>query len=260
MPWARASSLDRHIACPAASHLPMVDRGVWRPGYLSKGAELFSPLPEPDLRDDSAAQWGTEMHAAKAGEPTAQDPWLVWMNPHRERLWPRRLGEHEVSVSYDCRTKSVELFRSASEDERTRWKMSRGPDCVVGTPDWWAVLPTGEPWVDDLKTGWRQPDVVTPQMLFALMARMKEPDVAGWNTGRVSITWCPRAQVPEGEEPPPPTREGLWRQLSKAVVDAFEEELHWAWVRACVTPNPIARPGGHCLYCPSLQVCDKANQ
>lgn len=36
---------------------------------------------------------------------------------------------------------------------------------MVGTADWLGQL-NGLAWVDDLKTGWQTPEVVTPQMLF----------------------------------------------------------------------------------------------
>lgn len=256
MPWARASSLDRHLECPAASHLPQADRGMWKPGYLIPANSLFlAPAVEVEPKDDAAARWGTEMHSAMSNAPDAADPWLMWMEPHREKLWPSRLGEHEVTVSYDCRTREVELYMSKSEDERTAWKLARGPDCVVGSCDWWAVLPSGEPWIDDLKTGWKQPPVHTPQTLFYLMVRMKH-STGQCNTGRMSITWVPRQTIKPGDPIPTPTRE--WLQVTKKDLDTFEEQLHWAWVRV-MGLNPQARPGAHCLYCPSIQVCDKAN-
>lgn len=255
MPWARASSLDRHMICAAASHLPMADRGVWRPGYLSD-IPPDMVLPEPEPRDDSAARWGTAVHAAIADAPDASDPWLLWVSPWREKMWPKRLGEHEVSVAYDCSTKKVELFRSTSEDERTDWKMSQGRDCVVGTSDWWAELPAGEPWIDDTKTGWRKPEVMSEANLFYLMCRMKFSDR---NLGWLSISWWPRKALKPGEEMPGPSRDGLWRKVSRVQIEEFEEQLHWAWVRATGPNGKLARPGAHCMWCPSALVCDKAN-
>lgn len=254
MPWARASVLDRHIECPAASHLPRLDRGNWTPGYLSKGV-FVAPTVFED-KDSTAADWGTAMHAAKAGAPDAADPWLSWAEPVREQLWPSHLGEHEVSVSYDCRTREVELYRSVSEDERTAWKNSRGPDCITGTCDWWARLPSGEPWVCDLKTGWQKPlTAKTAQNLFYLTCLMKQPENEKWVTGRSSLCHCPR---PKRGDDPEFTRNGLWKQVTRTELEAFEDELHWAWIRANGF-NPAARPGAHCKYCPSALVCDRAN-
>lgn len=264
MPWARASALDRHLECPAASHLPQLDRGVWRPGYLIPAGHSFVPPVTPiEEKDSSAADWGTAMHAAKAGAPDAQDPWLVWMAPRRDKLWPNHLGEHEVAVSYNCRTRSVQLFRAPTEEARTDWKMAQDQDCVVGTADWWGALPTGEPWIDDLKTGWAPPDVVSNPMLFYMMCRMKQEDAIPWDRGRMSITWWPRRAAKEDEDGNldigEPSRDGLWKQVTRMVLDTFEEELHRAWVRA-VGLNPAPRPGGHCLWCPSASVCDRANE
>lgn len=253
MPWARASSLERALWCPATARFPQADRGQWWPGYLSDGTVQIG-LPPPEDRDSSAAEWGTAMHAAKAG--VGQDPWNLWMDPHRERLWPSRLGKHEVTVGYDCETGMVERFMSSDEDARTAWKMRTPASYVVGTCDWWGQLPSGEPWVDDLKTGWRRPEVVTPQTLFYLMCRLKyEPD---WKMGRVSITWAPRRALKDDEEPPAPTREGLWRQVTQTVLDGFEYDLRAAWEHA--KRGDPARPGAHCLYCPSAQVCDVASR
>jgi hypothetical protein len=249
--------------CPAASHLPQLDRGAWHPPYLGRPG-LTDPFPdgwtllEPTEQDMFAADWGTAMHAAIAGEPDAQDPWATIVAPHVEKFWPRRLGEHEVAVSWDCRAKSLEIFRAPTEAERTQWKMTRGPDCVVGTCDWWARLPSGEPWVDDLGTGWQAKDPLSPQNLFYLMCRVRAPDCEGWPVGRSSITWWPRKSCTP-EDPSVPTREGLWRQLTALQLDAFEEELHVAWVRA-VGFDPQPRPGAHCTRCPSAQVCPRANE
>jgi PD-(D/E)XK nuclease superfamily len=258
MPWARASSLDRHIACPAASHLPMYDRGKWSPSYLNAGALFTAPNVEVADKDNSAAEWGTAMHDAKANNSAAQDPWLGWMDPYREKLWPSRLGEHEVTVAYNCRTRELERFHSEIEDERTAWKLARSVDCIVGSCDWWGQLPTGEPWIDDLKTGWQKPEVTTPQTLFYLMCRMKGEGAKTWDVGRASISWCPRKALKAGEEFQPPTRDGLWRQVTRLELEAFEDELHWAWVRVTGL-NPQAKPGPHCKYCPSMAVCDKVD-
>ena len=262
MPWARASALDRHMECPAASHLPILDRGVWQLGYLQPGVLVAPPGPV-DEEDSSAADWGTAMHAAKAHAPEAAEPWVTLVEPHIEVLWPSHLGEHEVSVAYDCRTRKLTTFRHPSEQARTDWKMAQSPDCVVGTCDWWGRLPSGEPWVDDLKTGWKKPDPVGPQNLFYLLCRLLDEDAKDWQTGRASITWWPRAAAKVDEDGnvvagTEPSREGLWRQLARNTLEAFQEELHWAWVRAHGL-NPAPRPGPHCGYCPSRLVCDRAN-
>lgn len=248
MPWARASALHRHIDCPGASWLPRLDRGIWKPGYLAEGVFVSPPLPT-EKDDTTAADWGTAMHAAKALAPEACDPWLSAVDPYRDEEYPPHLGVHEQSVAYDCRTRRVFLGpTNVSAEEAGAWKDSQGPDCITGTCDWWATLPTGIPWVDDLKTGWRTPEVVTPQTLFYLLLRCR---VAKANEGYISIThWPQRAERP--------TREGLWRHVTYVALDAFEDEVCAAWVKA--TRGPEVRPGPSCQYCPSARVCDKAFQ
>lgn len=180
------------------------------------------------------------MHLAKEGHPDAADPWVSWMEPHRKRLWPDGLGRHEVAWAYDCRTGLVTLHEPGDGD-KDEWKASRGPDTVTGTTDWYAELPSGEPWVDDLKTGWHPPSVTGPQMLmYALVAhKMSQSD-----TVRLSITHWRRGW----EEP-----ERYWQQVGPATLEAFTDELRVAWKRAVRGDGPMAGP--HCRYCPSKLVC-----
>jgi hypothetical protein len=237
------------MACPATSWLPRLDRGKWSPGYL---AADVTELPPPPLeeRDTEAADWGTAMHAAKADPETSPDPWRYIVEPHRADLWPAALGVHEQAVSYDCRTGLWEIGpTNLPVEEMDAWKNSRGPDCVVGTCDWWALLPTEEPWVDDLKTGWREPEVVTPQMLFYAMVRAK---AAGARSCYLSITHWPRKAEEANRDP-------YWRHVGPIALDEFEADLRRAWRRA-TGPNPDASPGPHCRYCPSAGVCDRANE
>lgn len=245
MPWARASSLYRHLECAAASEFPRAERGAWRPGYLATEPLLQSPAPAPD--DDSPlAQWGTQMHLAKENHPTANDLWLTTVDPHRERMWPAALGTHEVPVAFDCRTRKVEVGRAQDDREaQDRWKASRGVNCVTGTMDWWGHLPAGEPWVDDLKTGWAPPQVLSPQMLFyALVAARHE----GADQVRVSVTHWRR----DWSEP-----ERRWQIAGPVLLQQFEDELIAAWQRAINRTGP--RTGSWCRYCPSLAVCPAGN-
>ena len=200
-------------------------------------------------RDHSAADWGVAMHSAMSMGPDAAEPFISTMEPFRKELWPAALGVHEQALSYDCRTKEVTLGPvNLATEAMDAWKQAQSVDSVTGTCDWWGKLPTEEPWVDDLKTGWRTPEVLTPQMLFYAMCRRL---AAKSSTCRVSITHFPRAASE-------PTREGLWRQAGPVTLDNFQDELHHAWVRA-VGFNAEARPGPHCNYCPSATVCDRAN-
>jgi hypothetical protein len=243
VPWARASTLERHLECSASCWLPRLERGVWRPGYLVEGIQVLPPLPD-EVVDTSAADHGTAMHAAKAG--VGVDPYQAVVDPFREQFWPSNLGVHEQLVAYNCRTRAIDVGpANVPQAEGDAWKDSHDTDWIVGTCDWWANLPSGEPWVSDLKTGWRKPEVVTPQTLFYLLLKCR---VDRWNIGRLSIDHWPKAADA-------PSREGLWRQVSGLVLDSFEDDLQRAWRRTTQQPNPAARPGPWCTYCPSMGTC-----
>jgi hypothetical protein len=242
MPWARASALHRHLECGAASTLPRAERGLWRAGYLATEPLLAEPGPRPDDDSSVLAGWGTEMHKAKENAPDSNPLFLSWMDPHRETLWPAHLGEHEVPVAYDCRTGDIEVGRAGdSTEDKDRWKQSRGRNTVTGTMDWWGKLPGGEPWVDDLKTGWAPPQLLSPQMLYyALVASVH----TGSPTVRVSITHWRRGW----DEP-----QRKWQQVGPVVLDQFASDLRTAWERAVKDPRP--RVGAWCRWCPSVGIC-----
>lgn len=259
MPWARASGLHRHLVCPVSCSLPQYDRGAWRPGLL----QIVTPAQLAERKQTelevakqtvwgTQADWGTEMHAAKAGLPG--DPFYrELLAPHREKLWPARLGLHEVGVSFDCDERTTDLCVGPAADVDA-WKMARPAQCVVGTVDWWAELPTGEPWIDDLKTGKWDPETVTEQTVFYLLCRARGPKFSGWSTGRISVTHIAREEDPFSVTELDPVRH--WKQLSSFVLDEFEEELVKAWHRARVSePEPV--PGIQCEYCPSALVCTR---
>ena len=249
MPWARASSLDRHLVCPAASTLPRADRGRWSLPYVNHGDEVHAHVPPP-ADDATLAEWGTQMHLAKARPDLAADPWLSWMAPHRERLWPGRTGAHEVTASYNCRTGAVDIGPiNVESEEADAWKAARSTECVVGTLDWLALLVGGEPWVDDLKTGWPVPSVTTGQMEFAALVGTTLHKAASCV---VSVTHWRRGE-------PAPTRAGLWRRATWPELSEFQMALEAAW-RAATGRKTYAVPGPHCKYCPSALVCPRANE
>ena len=99
--------------------------------------------------------------------------------------------------------------------------------------------------------------MLTPQTSFYLMVRTKVEDALDWDTGRMSITWMPRKAIKEDEELPAPTREGLWRQVTRNHLDLFEIELKAAHRRA-TSKNWLPSPGPHCKYCPSKSICPEA--
>lgn len=259
MPWARASSLHRHLVCPASCSLPQYDRGQWRPGFLQvvSPAQLVERAQTVLEKEKwttwgTQADWGTAMHEAKAG-PWRDTVHHRLMAAHREALWPARLGLHEVGVSFNCETRAVDLCVGPATDVDA-WKKAQPDACVVGTVDWWAELPTGEPWIDDLKTSKWEPDTVTEQTTFYLMCRAKGAQFKNWDTARMSVTHIPREERPDEVEELFPVRR--WKQLSRFHLDEFEEEVVAAYHRAR-EDEPRAVPGIQCEYCPSALVCTR---
>lgn len=246
MPWARASALDRHIKCAAAAWLPRWDRATWMPPYLG-----LLPLPTTDgpAKDSFAADWGTELHAAKAGQGI--DPWAEAVEPVREIWWPSKLGVHEQAYAYNCKTGLVEKGpTNLPTPEMDAWKNSRAVECVTGTADWDATLPSCEPWIDDLKSGWQKPPVRTYAMLFYSLCRNT---IDKYDTCRLSITHAARAKVID-----PDKWVRYWLQVSNTSLILFQDELERAWRKArprtlIVVPEPVA--GEHCKWCPSASIC-----
>jgi hypothetical protein len=245
--WARASALNRHLECPAASWLPRDENGNWVPGYLQKPEDFIEPF-EDNAKDSVFAEWGTKMHLAKENSPIAEQPFLGKMEPHRERLWPLSLGKHEISISYNCRTGQV---IEGPTHGANAWKRLQGPDTVTGTADWVGTIPCGDLWIDDLKTGHATPDPASVQLKFYAMAFYKLRGYPKSKTKQVrtSVTHWRR----EWDEP-----KRIWTILTWAQLEEFEQELILAW-RHAIGKEPHARPGIHCAYCPSLQVCDAIN-
>lgn len=246
MPWARASALARHLRCPAAAWLPRWDRDAWTLGYLG-GVPL--PLTKGATKDTRAADWGTAMHDAKSNNAEACDPWLTAIDSVREKFWPQALGLHEQCYSYNCETGVVEVGpANAPILEMNAWKNSRALECVTGTADWAGTLPSGEGWVDDLKTGWKVPPVNTEPMLFYSLCQARATPAL--DTSRLSITHYPRVK-----NPGPDQIRRYWLQITKANLDEFEKECQTAWRRTRVRGLSLVKPGPHCQYCPSESIC-----
>lgn len=250
--WARASALHRHIECPAASWLPRDEHGNWEPGYLQPASEFVYPF-EDNQPDNEFAEWGTNMHLAAEGHPGTEPFFLDKVTPHRERMWPLSLGRHEIPVKYNCRMRAAiacpesVLIKGGKE----AWKRLANPDEVTGTADWVGNIPSGDLWIDDLKTGYQTPDPMSDQLLFYALCFFK---LAGTNQTphkivRTSVTHWRR----DWDEP-----KRYWAQVTWLQLEEFEERLVLSWKRAS-GKSPKAKPGVHCNYCPSLMVCDAIN-
>lgn len=258
MPWARASSLGRFMACQAASWLPrwddskgemrrpyLLSRGLWDAGArLEAEAVVLNPTLL-QVRDKRAADLGRQRHAEKErGEF------------HPEMYTGMAQGWHEISVSYCCKTGKVRWLCDVDERRRDLWKAMQCEHAVTGTADWMGILKDGTPWVDDLKTGWQTPEVLTAQTMFYSMCLSDLVDqgvsrFGGATPGAVmvSITHQPRGKGL-------PTREGLWRRVTPLMIEAFRQELTDAWTVTTVSTRPTAGP--HCDWCPSAAWCPEA--
>jgi hypothetical protein len=208
-------------------------------------------MPEPPKQNTRYADHGTGMHEAKAG---AQNQYSGVVAPHRARLWPEKLGRHEVCLAWDCATRRVILGpANLPKAEQEAWKAAQPDSCVVGVSDWLGELPSGVAWIEDLKTGWQRPDPASVQNLFYLFCWTR---ARGEDWGWASVCWWPRG----GE----PSRDGLWRQVTSLAFEALEDSMDVAWRAATGNMKhdpawrPSPRPGMHCSWCPSATVCPRA--
>lgn len=230
MTWTRPSALHRALECPASTALPT-------------DTDASSP----------SAEWGTEVHAWKAGAaPTTRV--ATWLSSYedvftsaegiRTQTWPG--GEHEVMLK---ETKSGGAVRALYTDEEARQAFKADAD-IMGVADW--IGDVGGVTVDDLKTGREAPCETPsdlPQMMWygSVLSRLL-PGEPGVN---LRITHWPR--YPKG---------GLPAQIGPEFVsrDRFEEWratlLEPARLRA-KQPDAAFRvnPGAWCLYCPSTPYC-----
>jgi hypothetical protein len=251
MPWARASSLARHLECQAASHLPRFNdsTGAIKAPFVKHPAETLYALRNPSLlevRPKKAADLGRLRHAEKErGELHPE----LWTGMAR--------GHHEVTVSYCVLTGKVRWMLHANEHARDLWKAMQCEHSVVGTADWMGILADGTPWVDDLKTGWQTPEVVTAQLLFyaLCLSELRLDRSSFWGAAAeqgpvsLSITHQPRGQGT-------PTRDGLWRRVSPLDLEAFRGTLTDAY--RMIKLSDLSRAGAHCQWCPSAAWCDAA--
>lgn len=242
-PWARASSLDRVLECPASA-------------VLAIGEDTKSDAVK------EAADWGTAVHYFKQHGRLPRN--LLGIERHRQRLsercaylnrsalWPIG-GTHEVTVAYDVVTGKVEVYEGPL-DGADAWKESRGEACVTGTMDYLGDL-LGTLWVDDLKTGrWpHEPD--EPQTVFyslaAWTANNKPPTGA-----TATITTFPRYP---GTSLPVRSR---YHDLTPVALTTFagvltlkHDEIRALRVRRSRIVAPDVTLGTHCAFCPAKTTC-----
>ena len=249
MPWARASALDRHLACPASSFLPQWRTG-WSKGYLG----IADPVPEIDgpVQDTSAADWGTALHDAKSDNDRAIDPWKSALASVRNKYWPPALGIHEKAYAYDCETGYLRCGpNNLPVEDMDKWKNAQATSCVIGTADFVGILPSGALWVDDLKTGWERPEVDTESMLFYAFCHSFSHPSNELPYVQISITHAPRDEDPAVSVA---NIRRYWMKVTKERLNDFAIRLRQEW-RKRKAGLDKSLPGPYCGYCPSASIC-----
>lgn len=244
-PWARASSLERSLSCAGSTQLPQWEDSR---GIVKRDRGLY-PLVMPDalvVRSKAAAERGRQRHAEKESGAFFPEGYSGLV-AH---------GWHELSFSYCCLTGKVRVYQHPNEHARSMWKAMQCEHAVTGTADWCAILKDGMPWVDDLKTGWMTPEVLTAQLLFYSMClsdlvREGHPLVSMGVPGAVAVSIT---HQPSGKGQP--TREGLWRRASLLMIEDFRQRLTDGWRMTKLMDLTTAGP--HCQWCPSMAWCDSA--
>jgi hypothetical protein len=251
MPWTRASSLSRALACPASTVLPVYDE-------------------KSQLARD-AADWGTLAHHWAATGTILDHRYAELLEKHIEEcgidrlaLWPVENQVPATAFGIDCETKGYDgIYTGAlTRTYVDEWKASHPAYCVTGEWDYAQVVgPRG--WVDDLKTG-RPEDPDCPQIsLYALALYM---DFDGQlNEVATSVTHWPRpnlyAAKPRSFKPPVrywgTPRTADW--LDHFYADLVETYETRRLIAESANPEDYATPGDHCLYCPARMFCPRGN-
>jgi hypothetical protein len=247
MPFARASELDRLLACPGSLVLPRTN--------------------EKSERAVQAAEWGTRCHFWKeTGEFGVGREALTLKKKvensgvRREELWSQ--GLHEVPLAYNVETGEARaLVVPLHPEEKGSWKTAFGDSWVTGTADYVGFILDG-PWVDDLKTG-RKVEYVDHrfQQAFYVMtwglSQLRE-----LRPGRSTLTHWPK--YPLGEKP---RRFGT--VLEPGFFQEFQDRLRnlyrdWKKLKekgdTGMDITGHLQDGGHCLYCPSKPSCTKGSR
>ncbi len=244
MPFARASELDRLLACPGSLLLPHL---ATRSAYA-----------------DESASWGTFCHSwketgefGKGRSATTLRKKVKESGVKREELWAH--GLHEVPVAYNVLTREARaLVVPVPTIQKNAWKASHGPEWITGTADYVGQL-LDLPWVDDLKTGRRvEYDYYKYQQGFYTMAWTLF-SMHSLTPARSTLTHWPKYPVAA-----PPLRFGYVLEpedmldLQSKLEALYRQTLKLTVLKdggMDVTSHLVDGP--QCLYCPAKPGCAK---
>ncbi len=246
MPFARASELDRLLACPGALVLPRSE--------------------EKSERAVIAAEWGTAVHRWKeTGEipggriGTTFKKKLKETGVEREQYWSE--GLHEVPLAYNIVSGEARaLVLPLPTEKKDKWKAAHGDTWVTGTADYVGQI-LEAPWVDDLKTG-RKVDYLDyryQQGFYTMVWTLFQ--LGELNSARSTITHWPKYPISQK-----PKRFGtvleveFFMELQGRLKQLREEvmrlrELEQEGRRESVVGR--LSDGPQCQYCPSRLACTK---
>lgn len=247
MPFARASELDRLLACPGSLVLP---RNEVKP-----------------KRVQEAADYGTMVHKWKeTGEvPNGRlgltlKKKITLSGTSRDAYWSD--GLHEVPLAYNVLTREARaLVVPVPSEAKDAWKAAFGDEWVTGTTDIAGLL-LEFPWVDDLKTGRRVEYLEhrAQQAFYALVWTLTQ--MGGLTTARSTITHWPKYPLNNK-----PRRFGV--VLEPEFFLEFQGKLHG--LRESVLRLKEKKESGmeisgylsegpQCTYCPSKLACTKGQK
>lgn len=238
MPLARASYLDRLLACPGGAWLAQADtRG---PGAIA------------------AANWGTAAHAWKEtglypGGTTgvALKKRVAASGIDRLKLWPVT-GVHEVALAYNVVRGNVMMSTSKDAAYNDRWKAAFDDEWVTGSLDFVDDV-FGEPWLDDLKTGRlvHYKDYEAQQSFYVMAWCLA--DKGKLTRSRSTLTHWPR--YPLGGLP---SRFGVTMEVE--YLELFRDKLAQLRKDILAKDNSLLSTGAQCTYCPSRGACPRLAQ
>jgi hypothetical protein len=234
VPWSRASGLERAIACPASTHLPVIRDN---PGEAAVWGTLVHSWKE-------TGQWHKTLAARRRAAA------LAGAGLTRDTLWPSTAGTHEVSYALNTASRICDRYEGPASG-RDGWKLSFDDNWITGTADWVGDI-LGDAWIDDLKTGSYVPSNpwdLWQLRFYALCAAL----LGGQEAVQISITHWPR--YPADGAPhriwAPPVQRGELLGVTLPLLEMARQ----AAVESKRAGVPVTQTGDHCHWCRAKPNC-----